>query len=64
MELIPRVHRATPFNIAHVEVPETATPLGRVESDLLRSNIDPLGYSDSHGLDLYLRAREFVQKDT
>eukprot|EP00794_Sanderia_malayensis_P014797 gene14797-16331_t len=45
-----------------VNVPDIFCPLTDAQFHLLEASIDPLGESISHGIDIYLNAREFVSE--
>ena len=42
-------------------VPETILQLSQADLNALQLHVNPLEFSDCHGTDLYVRAREFVQ---
>ena len=42
-------------------VPETILQLSQADLNALPLHVNPLEFSDCHGTDLYVRAREFVE---
>lgn len=42
------------FDVPFVEVPDTRVPLSNTEMTVITNTIDPLQYSDSYGVDLYI----------
>ena len=49
------------FDVGYVEIPETTLMLSDEQYGILRATVNPLGYSDSNGVDLYIVARELVK---
>ena len=43
-----------------VVVPETGTPISPESYEQLTAAVDPLGYSEFHGVDIYLQTLAFI----
>ena len=56
------VDRTASEEYDHVDVPSTIIDINEQQSVHLNSLVQPLAVSDSYGIDLYVRAREFLQQ--